>query len=186
MRFNEEDEKPDYFDGEDLPETEKEKREKFSREDPRYWDTPESEWEHLRPLLRFKLWAIIGGCIIAIILVIWLSAYYFRPYAEGCAQYGYVEKMQRRGTIFKTIEGRMIPYKNITDTTEVYSGDFYFTVTSEELAKSIDHLMKADKPMKLSYRTYHTAMPWRGESEHMVIAVDSVNENQLKRRLSHF
>jgi hypothetical protein len=185
MLFDDKEEKPDYFDGEDLPETEKEKRQKYSREDPRYWETPESEWEHLRPLLKLRLWAIIGGIIVAIIVLTSLYSYLFRPFAEGCVQYGYVEKLQRRGSHIKTIEGRMIPYKHITDTTEVYTDDFYFTVTSEDMAKTIDHLMSEDKPMKISYRTYQVALPWRGESTHLVVAVDSVDESHLRRRLSH-
>jgi hypothetical protein len=174
------DDKPDFFDGEDLPETEKEKKEKYLPDDPRYWLEPESRWEHLRPLLKLRLWGIIIGSVAVVVLIWWGCVRFLRPYAEGCVQYGYVDKLERRGSVFKTVEGRLIPYQSVVDTTKAYTGDFYFSVTDNNVAKAIDEMMVNHKPMKIYYKEYSAGTPWRGETKYLVVSADSVSEREIQ------
>ena len=95
-------EKDDFFDGPDIPEPVKEpKKPTFKPEDPDYWEE-ESEWEHLKPPRKTRLWLWIGLPVLflALIAACWLR--YFSPYVEEATQYGYVEHIEKRGTVFKT------------------------------------------------------------------------------------
>ncbi|MDE6770343.1 MAG: hypothetical protein K2J78_11525, partial [Muribaculaceae bacterium] len=50
----------DFFDGPDIPEPVKQpKKPTYHPEDPDYWEE-ESEWEHLKPTNRGKMWLWIG------------------------------------------------------------------------------------------------------------------------------
>lgn len=174
----------DYFDGPDLPDTpepEVPKEPTFQPDDPRYWEREESEWEHLRPARkpRIMVWIWLGAGLLAIALVwaVWLR--YFSPYVEDADQFGYVDSIERRGTIFSTYEGVLIPYKNLMDTTRVYDRDFVFTVKADSVAVKLKKMQIASRPVRVTYRRYHATVPWRGASTVVVTAVDSVDPGQI-------
>lgn len=167
------DSKPDYFDGEDLPETKKERRRHYSDDDPRYWEEEDEhgEWDHLRPLLRWKVWALIGSVVIVIALSSFVYIRYFRPFTKGAVQYGYVESIQPQGVIFKTFEGVMLPYRNLMDTLRLYNSDFVFTALNDSVAADLLRASSQNKPVKVEYTRYNATVPWRGDSRIVVTAV---------------
>lgn len=172
---NNEREDHDFFDGPDIPDTPKEPERPAPRPDnPDYWEE-ESEWEHLRPLKRWKVrfYGILS--LIAVVLLIWLLIWMFRPYADQSTQFGYVDGIEYRGTLFKTYEGELLPYKEIHDTTRLMKGNFVFSTPDAKLAKTLKALQLKGKPARVQYTTYHSAMPWRGETKTVVVAVDSVD-----------
>ncbi|MEZ3532540.1 MAG: hypothetical protein K1V90_05650 [Muribaculaceae bacterium] len=171
----------DYFDSADVPEEPKKepKRPTYKPDDPAYWDEEESEWEHLRPKRKLNPWLWIAGvfCVCALALACWLR--YFSPYVEDATQYGYVENIEKRGTIFKTFEGVLIPYKEITDTTRIYSRDFIFTAETEKLATALKRAQFSAQPVRIGYKRYHAIVPWRGSSRIIVTSVDSVDPSKI-------
>jgi hypothetical protein len=182
MRLNNDDdidEKPDFFDGEDIQENEKEKKPKYSPEDPRYWEEEESEWEHLKIANKKTVYLWIAASVITIFVICALWVRFFRPYSEGGIQYGYVDKIERCGAVFKTYEGTLLPYKNLMDTTRVYERDFIFTAKNEAIAIQLKKYMEANQPVKIEYKEYQTSVPWRGDSKIIVIGVDSINKDLI-------
>lgn len=175
-----EDDSKDYFDGPDLPEQKKEpKPPVYTPDDPRYWEQDESEFEHLRPGRRYMLWVWVAAAGVAIGLILTVYFRWFSPYVEGATQYGYVESLERRGTIFDTYEGVLLPYKDLMDTTRSYGGDFVFTCADGDVAVKLRRMQYANLPVRVVYRRYHATLPWRGDSRIIVERVDSVDPSRI-------
>lgn len=171
-----EDDSKDYFDGPELPEQRKEpKPPVYTPDDPRYWEQDESEFEHLRPGRRYMLWVWVAAAGVALGLILTVYFRWFSPYVEGATQYGYVESLERRGTIFDTYEGVLLPYKDLMDTTRSYGGDFVFTCADGDVAVKLRRMQYANLPVRVVYRRYHATLPWRGDSRIIVERVDSVD-----------
>ncbi len=182
MRINEEEEnqKNDFFDGPDIPEpVKKPKTPAYPPDDPRYWDEDESEFEHLKPRRKWLIWwwlvAVVFICGIA--LTVYLR--YFSPYIEEAVQYGYVEKIERQGTFFKTYEGVLLPYKELMDTTRLYKQDFVFSVSNPKVAAQLRRMQFANLPVRVIYKKYHGALPWRGSAKIFVERVDSIDPRKI-------
>ncbi len=175
-----EDDSKDYFDGPDLPEQKKEpKPPVYTPDDPRYWEQDESEFEHLRPGRRYMLWVWVAAAGVALGLILTVYFRWFSPYVEGATQYGYVESLERRGTIFDTYEGVLLPYKDLMDTTRSYGGDFVFTCADGDVAVKLRRMQYANLPVRVVYRRYHATLPWRGDSRIIVERVDSVDPSRI-------
>ena len=175
-----EDDSKDYFDGPDLPEQKKEpKPPVYTPDDPRYWEQDESEFEHLRPGRRYMLWVWVAAAGVALGLNLTVYFRWFSPYVEGATQYGYVESLERRGTIFDTYEGVLLPYKDLMDTTRSYGGDFVFTCADGDVAVKLRRMQYANLPVRVVYRRYHATLPWRGDSRIIVERVDSVDPSRI-------
>ncbi len=184
MRYDDEEyEKNDYFDGPDIPDTPKEdkeqKRPALKPEDPLYWEEEEDEFEHLKPRRSDKMWIWIAALGVGIGILIALYIRTFVPYVDTATQYGYVESIEKRGTIFKTYEGVILPYKNLMDTVRPYEKDFVFSTTDTDLAVMLRRMQYANRPVRVDYEVYRSAMPWRGDARVVVKAVDTVNPRQI-------
>lgn len=169
----------DYFDGPDIPEPpEQPKKPIYQPDDPDYWEE-EPEWEHLKPKRKWKLWLWLGSIlvIIAFMFAMWLR--FFNPYVEDASQVGYVEHIEHRGTIFKTFEGVLLPYKELIDTTRLYRRDFVFTAADEKSAIRLKQAMLDGRPVRVNYKQYHATLPWRGSSKTIVTSVDSVDPSKI-------
>lgn len=177
------DTKPDFFDGEDLPETKKERRHRYAEDDPRFWEeeNENGQWDHLRPLLRRKFW--IAAALVAILLLVgWLTYIrYFQPYEKGGVQYGYVESITEKGYVFKTFEGVLLPYYNLIDTTRAYGHDFVFTAASDRVAAQLLRASAAHRPVRVEYIRYAATVPWRGDSRLIVTSVSETDPAKLRR-----
>ena len=181
MNFQE-DNKNDYFDGPDIPEVPKEpKRPALTPDDPRYWEQPEDEFEHLKPGSRRKrlliFWSVLSlTCLVVVwVVYIWL----FVPRVHTATQYGYVDAVSKEGSIFQTYEGRILPYKSLMDTIRPYEGDFIFSTTDTESAVRLKRMQFKNMPVRVEYSVYRTALPWRGQSRYIVTRVDSVRERDI-------
>lgn len=169
----------DFFDGPDLPDEPQEPHRPSPKpENPDYWED-ESEWEHLRPVVRRKNKFYIVAALILLAGIIALLIWMFRPYSSQATQYGYVEGIEYRGTIFKTFEGELIPYKEIHDTTRMMKGNFSFSTRDPKLFRTLKRMQMQGRPVRVEYSTYHSAMPWRGESKAIVVSVDSVDPSTI-------
>lgn len=177
----EENEKDDFFDNENVAEEKpkEEKKPSYKPEDPAYWDEEESEWDHLKPRARSTFWLWIIGAFVVVGLIIGCWLRYFSPYVEDATQYGYVENIERRGTIFKTYEGTLIPYKELMDTSRIYSRDFVFSVKDNKTAAELKRAQYDARPVRIGYQKYHATVPWRGASKIVVIEVDSIDPDKI-------
>lgn len=167
----------DFFDGPDIPEKAPEPpRPVYKPEDPDYWEEEESEWEHLtpRPRRRWRLWLWLTAfaAVAAFAAFCWMR--YFNPYVEEAVQYGYVESLEKRGTLFKTYEGVLLPYKELADTTRTYRGDFGFTAADRDVYRTLRRAALTCRPVRVEYRVYHATPPWRGDSRTVVTAADTL------------
>lgn len=182
MNLFEENEKNDFFENAEVPEKKVEpRREKYRPDDPRYWEEEEDEFEHLKPSGASRKWIWIWAAATAVIIGLLWAGYlrYFHAYIQDATQSGYVEQIAQHGDVFKSYEGVLIPYRNIMDTTEVYKGDFIFSTTKADVAAKLKKMQFANHPVRLTYKVYHTAMPWRGNTLYIVTDVDSVSEDNL-------
>ena len=179
MQFD--DDKNDYFDSEELPEepVKEPKKPALSPDDPDYWEEEESEWDHLKPRNKVKPWLWFGGILVLIALIIGCWLRYFKPYVQDAYQFGYVENIERRGTIFETYEGVLIPYKELMDTTRIYSRDFIFTAANAKVATRLRRAQFNAMPVRVEYKKYHATLPWRGSSKVIITAVDSVDPGKI-------
>lgn len=175
----------DFFDGPEIQEPEKKEKEPaLTPDDPLYWEQ-ESEWDHLQlvhaPGQRQRryliLWSV--GGVLALVAILALYFRYFSPYIEEATQYGYVENIEHRGTLFKTYEGVLLPYKELHDTTRVYDEDFVFTAKNEHVASDLARLQKGCLPARVEYRRYHGTLPWRGEAKNIIVKVDTADPRKI-------
>lgn len=179
----EEDKRDDFFDNENenaqVQKPKEEKKPSYKPDDPAYWEEDESEWDHLKPrsYTTFWLWAIAALVVIGLVIGCWIR--FFSPYVEDASQFGYVEHIERRGTIFKTFEGTLIPYKELMDTTRIYSRDFVFSVQDDKTAAALKKAQYDARPVRIEYKKYHATVPWRGASKIVVTAIDSVSPEKI-------
>lgn len=148
-------------------------------DEPGYYDS-EDEWEHLRPAGRswkFWIYLLIGAVVIGLFYALWLR--YFSPYEEEVVQYGYIEKTSKRGNLFKTIEGVFLPYKALNDTVEPYPGDIIFSAKNDHVAAELKKLEYGNIPARIVFERYHAAVPWRGESEWIVVQADTADVTKI-------
>lgn len=175
-------EKNDFFEDSEVAEPPREpEKPRYTPDDPRYWEESEDEFEHLKTPpgshWRFWVWLGISAVAIGVAWAVWLRM--FNPYISDAAQYGYIETIEKHGEVFHTYEGVLLPYRNLMDTTRAYTGDFLFSTSDPSVAARLIEAEYAHRPVRLTYKQYHTAMPWRGEQRVIVTAVDSVNARDL-------
>lgn len=176
--------KEDYFEKapEDIPPKVKPpKKIHFKSDDPRYYEEEESRWEHLKPAPNSRgpvLWTV-ASVVIVMCLLAGLYVYIFTPKVKEAAQFGYVDRMQREGTVFTTFEGVLLPYKSLMDTIRPYEGDFVFSASNDTVAAELLKMQGKGRPVKVNYKVYRFAFPWRGKSNIIVTGVDSVDPKIL-------
>lgn len=178
MAYNED---KDIFDNEreDDGKEKEEQRPRYKPEDPEYWEREESEWDHLKPRTRVPMWIWILGAVIVVGLVVGCWIRFFSPYVEDATQYGYIERIEKRGMIFKTYEGTLIPYKELMDTTRIYNRDFVFSVADKKTAAALKQALIDNKPVRVGYKQYYATVPWRGASKIVVTTADTVNKDHI-------
>ena len=175
-------EKNDYFEDAEVPEKPAEpKKPVYTPDDPRYWEQPEDEFEHLKPSrkVNWKLWAWVFAAAVAAGIAWAGYIRLFHPYVQEASQSGYIESIVKSGDTFTTYECVMLPYKNLMDTLRAYDGDFIFSVKDPAVAAELQRMLYVNKPVRVHYMQYHTALPWRGDTKTLVTAIDSVNPQDL-------
>lgn len=175
------DEDKDVFDNEreDDGKEQEEKKPRYTPEQPEYWEQEESEWEHLKPRTRVPMWVWILGVAVILGLVAGCWIRFFSPHIEDATQYGYVENIEKRGMIFKTYEGTLIPYKELMDTTRIYNRDFVFSVDDPATATTLKEALYSNKPVRVGYKKYYATVPWRGASKIVVTSADTVDRSRI-------
>lgn len=178
----EDNEPNDFFENTPAPEEKPvvPKRPEPKPEDPDYWTGEESDFEHLAPEVRNRrvlLW--LGASLTVVLLSVAFYLRFYSPYIDEAVQYGYVESIQKQGVVFKTFEGVLLPYKELHDTTRLYSRDFIFTAKDAHVAADLLRMQLAGIPVMVRYRRYHATLPWRGEARTIILSVDTADPKTI-------
>lgn len=148
-------------------------------EDPDYWLDERSEYPHIipSPSKVWKWWIAGVVLLLAAICGVWL--WFFRPYIDDSVKYGYIKSMERRGTVVKTFEGVLIPYKELGDANPLYFEEIHFSVDGDSLAAHMKGMMLRCVPVRLEYEVYHQPLFWKGASPMVVTAADSADVSRI-------
>lgn len=106
------------------------------------------------------VWKIIFFVLLIIAgLIYW---YYFNVYSNG-ERKGTLIKLTKKGNVFKTVEGEMwLSCRQV-----VNAEKFYFSIVDDTLAASLTNLQ--DECLQVTYKQHRKSLPWRGDSEYIVI-----------------
>ena len=117
---------------------------------------------------------VLALIIIAMALFLgwWMWQHYFHPYRQS-QQKGWIMSVSNEGTIFKTYEGAMISEGYVEDTIVAMHTDFDFSIASDSLARKALRLSQDGKRVTVSYDEYKGKVLWRGDSRHVVTAIDT-------------
>lgn len=177
------DEGNDYYDSDAEPEPEpikKEKAPKLDPEDPDYWISEEEPGlgDIISGTGKKWKWTVAAACTLLLLIVgAWI--WFFRPYADNAVKYGYIMNMERRGTLIKTFEGAMIPYKELGDPDPFYFREMRFSVESDSVAAVMKRMMLGCTPVRVEYKLYHSPLPWKGEQSLIIIKADSADPRKI-------
>ena len=99
---------------------------------------------------------------------------YFFVFGDGIKT-GSLNYIVRKGTVFKTWEGKLIQ-EGIRSRTvgSIQSYEFEFSVASDSIANILQ--MNGGKIFDLHYKEYNGAVAWRGYSRYIVDRVVSMRE----------
>lgn len=126
-----------------------------------------------------KFWLIFA----IIIVVAGAAAFYFRFYyvfGEGVKS-GELNYVVYKGVIFKTYEGKLIQsgFRSPKGTSSIQSYEFEFSVEKPELAKEL--MLQGGNTLKLHYKEYFGALPWRGFTKFVVDSIISDRTEPLPK-----
>lgn len=176
-------EENDYFDSdaEDPPApVKKPKASKLDPEDPDYWiEEEESPFSGIiSGPSHTWIWKLVTAVVVVIaVLGTWI--WFLRPYSDNAVKYGYIKNMERRGSIIKTFEGTMIPYKELGDPNPFYFTELPFSVQGDSLAAQMKRMMLGCVPVRIEYETYHAPLPWKGEQTVVVVKADTADPRKI-------
>ncbi|MCQ2199920.1 MAG: hypothetical protein MJZ19_09420 [Paludibacteraceae bacterium] len=120
---------------------------------------------------------IISSVILAVFLVLGGFVYYnyYFVFAEGVKS-GQINLITKKGTIWKTYEGRLIQNGFKSQNQSVGSYVFDFSIEDESLAKKLELL--GDGAVTLHYLEYKKSLPWRGYSNYVVDSIVVYSSNK--------
>ena len=112
-------------------------------------------------------WKII--LIIALLAGVLVYWFYYNVYSEG-ERKGTLIKITKKGNVFKTFEGEMW----LSCRQMLNAEKFNFSVHDRVLADSLQNLQ--DECVQLSYKQYRNTLPWRGDSEYVIVGFERVGK----------
>lgn len=114
------------------------------------------------PKKKFRKIIVITSLILILVLSVFLYFRYYFVYSEG-TRVGILYKFSKKGTLFKTFEGEMVlpGLKFKSQSANISSNMFYFSVTDEKIAKKLMDSQGAE--IELHYVFYNRPLPWRGD-----------------------
>lgn len=127
-----------------------------------------------------KVIFIILAVIIAGLLIFGYIWYYV-PYSDSGVKAGILNNVKHKGIIFKTYEGELIQSGFRPGQQGLQSNEFQFSVEDKEL--SIKLMSLSGQNVKLHYKEYYGALPWRGYTKFIVdsiVAADPMLQNQTQ------
>lgn len=115
---------------------------------------------------------IIILSIIFVGLLIFGYIWYYVPYSDSGVKAGILNNVKHKGIIFKTYEGELIQSGFRPGQQGLQSNEFQFSVDNKELA--IKLMSMSGQNVKLHYKEYFGALPWRGYTKFIVDSIVAV------------
>lgn len=181
-KAEEEEEGNDYYDSaaEPAPPISKPKTPRLDPEDPDYWiQEDESPLSGIMPPTGKKWKWMLAAALLMIAGILFVWIWFLRPHTDNAVKYGYIKHMERRGSIIKTFEGSMIPYKELGDPNPFYFEELRFSVESDSLAAVMKRMMLGCVPVRVEYEEYHSPLPWKGEEKMIIIKADTADPRKI-------
>ena len=110
------------------------------------------------------------GCGLLLVLLLGVAGFvywkYYFTYSDG-DRFGLLQKVSRKGNIFKTYECEMI-LSSVQSNANVplASEKFYVSIASKSVADQLTKLQ--GKQVTVHYKQKNGTLPWRGESVYIV------------------
>lgn len=172
----------DYYDSvaEPAPKVSKPKTPRLDPEDPDYWIAEEeSPLSGIMPPTGKKWKWMLGASLLLMAGILFAWIWFLRPHTDNAVKYGYIKHMERRGSIIKTFEGSMIPYKELGDPNPFYFEEVHFSVESDSLATVMKRMMLGCVPVRVEYEEYHSPLPWKGDARMIIIRADTADPRKI-------
>lgn len=114
---------------------------------------------------------IVLGVIALFLLSIWACSW---TYSEG-TRAGQLIKITKKGFVFKTNEGELnMGGLRIGTANDGLEGNLWqFSVLDENVLKQLE--AAEGKRVKLSYKERFKSMPWQGETNNFIVAVEVID-----------
>lgn len=132
----------------------------------------------MKTLSKINLW---GGLLLVIVLTALVYFRFFFVFGEG-VKAGELNQFALKGYIFKTYEGKLIQTgirggNRSNSGAIIESYNLEFSVDDPEVAKQLMDL--SGEVVKVHYKEYRGALPWRGYTKYIVDEVVAVEEGSL-------
>jgi hypothetical protein len=122
---------------------------------------------------RFKRFVlkIVFGVIVLFLLLLWVCSW---TYSEG-TRAGQLIKISKKGVVFKTNEGELnMGGLRVGATNDGLEGNLWrFSVSDEDVLDQLQN-MEGER-VKLSYKERYKSMPWQGETNYFIYAVETID-----------
>jgi len=119
---------------------------------------------------------ILTILIVVMVLGIgFLCFWFYIPYSSSSVRAGELNYVMHKGIVFKTYEGKLIQTGFRSKTGAIGSNEFEFSITDEALAKKLMNM--TGDVVKLHYKEYFGALPWRGYTKYIVDSIVSVEKS---------
>ncbi len=136
-----------------------------------------------------KITLLTAIALIVLGLMIWSWLHFYRPQTQSVEK-GWVMSVTNEGTLFKTIECKMITEDLILDSVKVQFNDdtvrvdgcdFHASITGDSLAREAVKWKATGKRVVATYDEYGGRLPWRGASRRVLtdIRPDTIEVDSL-------
>lgn len=123
---------------------------------------------------------LIISAIIIVGLLVFGYIWFYVPFSDSGVKAGILNNVKHKGIIFKTYEGELIQSGFRPGAQGLQSNEFQFSVESKELYEKLMSL--SGQNVKLHYKEYYGALPWRGYTKFIVDSIVATepptNQNQ--------
>jgi len=120
----------------------------------------------------------IGIRILVVLLLLAIGFFvfwFYVPFSSSSVRAGQLNYVMHKGVVFKTYEGKLIQTGFRSKTAgAVQSNEFEFSITDKKLAERLMNL--TGQNVKLHYKEYYGALPWRGYTKYIVDSIVSVED----------
>lgn len=107
--------------------------------------------------------------IIIVGLLVFDYIWFYVPFSDSGVKAGILNNVKHKGVIFKTYEGELIQSGFRPGTQGLQSNEFQFSVEDKDLYQRLMSL--SGQNVKLHYKEYYGALPWRGYTKYIVDSI---------------
>lgn len=122
---------------------------------------------------RFKkfILKIVLGVIVLCLLLLWACSW---TYSEG-TRAGQLIKISKKGVVLKTNEGELnMGGLRVGSANDGLEGNLWqFSVLDQDVLEKLE--ASEGKRVTLSYKERYRAMPWQGDTNYFIIAVETID-----------